>query len=387
MQLEPRSGRAHPDGGRGSTEADVLATIRDVAEAAGVALSTVSHVFNGTAPISEGTRQRVLQAAARLGYVPRRRRRNGSNRQQVVIFKNVIPAADEEGWSFQHEDLAEAIVVAAYRVFKERGVDVWVVPFEKDEVAQGIDPSYYTGFSGALVVDSSVSSFSSLPELPLPTVLAYCIAEAKPVLSVVPDDFRGGYEATRHLIRLGRRRIGFVSGPTGWIVCKERHSGYLAALHEFGLEADEAREASGDWSVESGRQAAAAILERGSDVDALFVANDLMALGAIRALRERGLRVPEDVAVVGYDNRAVAAVADPPLTTVQLPLGNIGRRAAQELLRLMERRPAHADTPASRVQIHCPLVIRDSCGYRLVQASTPPRPDFSPSGGEGGGEP
>ena len=358
-----------------------MATIRDVAEAAGVSLSTVSHVFNGTAPISAATRQRVLRAAARLGYVPRSRRRNGSGRRQVVIFKNVIPAPTEEGWSLQHEDLAEAIVVAAYRVFKERGVDVWVVPFERDEVAKGIDPVYFAGFSGALVVDSSVSSFASLPEMPLPTVLAYCMAEDPPLPSVVPDDFRGGYEATRHLIRLGRRRIGFVSGPPDWIVCKERHSGYMAALHEFGIEPDMAWQASGDWSIESGRLAVKAILSRAA-VDALFVANDLMALGAIRALREHGLRVPEDVALVGYDNRAVASIADPPLTTVQLPLGNIGRRAAQELLRLMDRRPPHEETPASRIQIHCPLVIRDSCGYRLAHNGVSELAGAAPSSSE-----
>ena len=342
-----------------------MATIRDVAQAAGVAVSTVSHVFNGTAPISVQTRQRVLEAAARLGYVPRGRRRGAARRRQVVIFKNVIPAPSEEGWSLQHEDLAEAVLVAAYRVLKERGVDVWVVPFERDQVADGVDPVYLSGFAGALVIDSSVSTFSSFPDIPLPTVLAYCIAEAKPLLSVVPDDFRGGYEATRHLIRLGRRCIGFVSGPREWLVCKERLNGYLAALHEFGIVADERLMAGGDWSVESGERAAEEILAR-AQVDALFVANDLMALGAMRALRRHGLRIPDDVAVVGYDNRAVAALADPPLTTVQLPLGNIGRRAAQELLRLIEGGPPQDNAPASRVQIHCPLVIRESCGYRRL---------------------
>lgn len=339
-------------------------TISDVAKAAGVARSTVSHVFNGTAPISDATKDRVIRAALRLGYVPRRQRRKGPNPRQVVIFKNMILGPRQEAWSTSHEDLAEAILAAAYPVLRDQGVDVWIVPFEGDEVANGIDERYLTGFAGALVIDSSTRNFSAFPDIPLPTVLAYCTAEAKPVLSVVPDNFRGGYEATRHLIRHGRRRIAFVSGPMHWSASHDRLNGYVTALHEFGLEHDPALTASGDWSVESGARAVEQLLGAAS-FDGLFVANDLMAVGAVRALKQTGLRVPEDVAVVGFDNRNVACLTEPALTTVQLPLGNIGRRAALELLDLISQGDRGDETSASRIQIHCPLVVRESCGCGL----------------------
>ena len=329
-----------------------------------MARSTVSHVFNGTAPISQATAERVIQAALRLGYVPRSQRRRGPNSRQVVIFKNMIPGPRQEAWSTSHEDLAEAILAAAYPVFRDQGVDVWIVPFEGDEVANGIHQRYLTGFAGALVIDSSTRSFSAFPDIPLPTVLAYCTAEAKPVLSVVPDNFRGGYEATRHLIRHGRKQIAFISGPMHWSASHDRLTGYMTALHEFGLQHDPALIASGDWSVESGFRAVGELLSAVS-FDALFVANDLMAVGAVQALRQAGLRVPEDVAVVGFDNRNVACFTDPPLTTVQLPLGNIGRRAALELLRLIKQGDRGDETSASRIQIHCPLVVRQSCGCGL----------------------
>lgn len=344
-----------------------MATVRDVARVAGVSPSTVSHVFNGTAPISDETKQLVLNAARQLGYVPRSLRNKWGERRRVVVFRKVDLTRTDNKDYLLLEDLAEPIYLGAYRYFKDRGYETWIVPYENEDELSRVTCDRFIGFSGALVVSDTVQTFPEFPDLPLPTMLAYCSAKSRPYLSVVPDDYRGGYDATRHLIQLDHRRIAYVNGPPDWIASKERFQGYLAALQEAGLSFDPALTEQGDWSVQSGREATERLLAR-TDFTAIFFANDLMAFGGLEALKKKGLSVPDDVAIIGFDNRAIASWSDPPLTTMQLPLENIGRRAAVELVRLIEE-PDDAPTSLYRIQEHCPLVVRASCGARAAVGS------------------
>lgn len=340
-----------------------MVTIRDVAKKADVACSTVSHVFNGTAPISEETRLRVLQAAETLGYVPKTfRNPRRSMTRRVIMFKRVgrgNMAELEDG----PEDFADPIMASAFKTLKMNGYGVWMLPHSDDEMETCIRSINMTDFSGALVVDNVYESFSNFPLLPLPTVLAYCETQSHDRLSVVPDDFRGGFDATKHLIELGHRRIAFLNGPPDWFACQARYQGYTAALKAFDIPLDTGLVANGNWTVEAGHEGMAAILQKQA-VTAVFAANDLLAIGVIQAITAKGLTVPDDVAVIGFDNRLFAKYVDPPLTTMNLPLNTIGERAALELIRIIRTAPNH-NNHISRIQIHCPLVVRQSCGAQL----------------------
>ncbi len=342
-----------------------MVTIRDVAKHAEVACSTVSHVFNGTATISEETRLRVLQAAETLGYIPKTfRNPRRSLARRVIMFKRVgrTNMAELEAGS---EDFADPIMASAFKTLKSHGYGVWMLPHSDDEMDACIRSINMTEFSGALVVDNVYESFSNFPALALPTVLAYCETQSNDCLSVVPDDFGGAFDATKHLIDLGHRRIAFLNGPADWFACQARYQGYMAALNAFDIPVVTGLVSTTSWAVENGRASMLSILQQ-QDVTAVFAANDLLAIGAVQALRSQGLRVPEDTAVVGFDNRLFAQFVDPPLTTMNLPLNAIGERAALELIHIMQTTPHHHNQ-VSRIQIHCPLVIRQSCGYALSQ--------------------
>jgi LacI family transcriptional regulator len=160
-------------------------------------------------------------------------------------------------------------------------------------------------------------------------LVAVGTSELQGVPAVDVDNRQGGYDATRHLIQEGHRRIATVVGPAGWPSAAARQEGYRRALGEAGLAEDpELVERAGDWGLESGQAAAAALLRRGSGFTAVFAHSDLIALGAIRGLRDAGLRVPDHVSVVGYDDLPVAAYVEPALTTVHQPMGEVGARAA-----------------------------------------------------------
>jgi LacI family transcriptional regulator len=176
------------------------------------------------------------------------------------------------------------------------------------------------------------------------------------------DNRGGGYEATQHLIEMGHREIATIVGPREWPSAAARLEGYRAALRDASLSEDEALvEYAPDWGPESGRAAAARLLERGARFTALFAHSDLTALGAIRQLRLAGLGVPHDVSVVGFDDLPVAAFVDPPLTTIHQPMEEVGALAASLVLdRLMD-----GDAPAEeRHLLPAALVVRQSVAPR-----------------------
>jgi LacI family repressor for deo operon, udp, cdd, tsx, nupC, and nupG len=174
------------------------------------------------------------------------------------------------------------------------------------------------------------------------------------------DNFRGEYEATSHLLRLGHRRIAHIAGPPVLHVAGERRRGYLEALRSAGLDAG-AVIVEGDFTADGGRRAMEGVLRSHPAVTAVVAANDLMAIGAIEALRQFGRRVPEDVAVVGFDDITFASLVSPQLTTVAQPKYRMGQMAMERLLQLV-----HGADARSRQTVLVPeLVVRESCGSRL----------------------
>ena len=165
-----------------------------------------------------------------------------------------------------------------------------------------------------------------------PAVCAFCLPGSGRFPSILTDDLTGGYLATRHLLEQGYRRIALINGPEHWWAAKRRLEGYRRALEEYGVAFEPAWVENGDWKPESGYRKALELLRR-ADLDGIFATNDYMAVGALWAASELGLKVPEQVGIIGFDNREVTQIARPKLSSVVLPMHEVGRLAAETLYR------------------------------------------------------
>ncbi|MEU5985146.1 LacI family DNA-binding transcriptional regulator [Streptomyces sp. NPDC047434] len=314
-------------------------TLEEVAARAGVGRGTVSRVINGSPRVSDQARKAVERAVAELGYVPNRAARAlaGSRTDAVAL---VIPETEARlftepyfldiirGVSVELAEADKQLLLTLIRDEKERQ------RFEHYLAAQRVD--------GVLLV--SVHREDPLPDqvrmLGLPAVLNGRRSEEEPVAFVDSDNVGAGRSAVAHLAGRGRRRIATITGPLDMYVARCRLDGYRAGLTEAGLAPDESLVATGDFTEEGGRLAMRDLLERNPDLDAVFAASDVMAAGARSVLREAGRRVPEDVALVGVDDSAVARHMDPPLTSVRQPIEEMGRTMARLLLQEIARESA-----------------------------------------------
>lgn len=206
----------------------------------------------------------------------------------------------------------------------------------------------------------AVPELASQAVLPMPMVFLFM--PPQPGRSVVTMDHRtGALKAMQHLLEQGHKKIGLINGPLTWWVARERQSAWQHALQNAGLEAPESRIVFGDWSAVSGEERLKELLEREPDLDAVLVSNDQMALGALRTAHRKGLRVPEDLAVVGFDNTPESAEYWPSLTTVDLRHAEIGRTAVEQLVELINKqKEENAAIEPFTVVLQPELVIRES---------------------------
>ncbi|MCX4986399.1 LacI family DNA-binding transcriptional regulator [Streptomyces sp. NBC_00572] len=332
-------------------------TLEEVAALAGVGRGTVSRVINGSPRVSEQAKAAVEQAVAELGYVPNRAARAlaGSRTDAVAL---VIPETEARLFAEPYfldiirgvsSELAEAdkqLLLTLIRSEQERQ------RFEQYLAAQRVD--------GVLLV--SVHASDPLPDqvraLGLPAVLNGRRTEDERVAFVDSDNTGAGRAAVAHLAARGRRAIATVTGPLDMYVARCRLDGYRDGLEEAGLAPDETLVANGDFTEEGGRRAMRQLLDRRPDLDAVFAASDVMAAGARSVLREAGRRVPEDVALVGVDDSAVARHMDPPLTSVRQPIEEMGRTMARLLLQEIAA-PSEPDEQP-RQMLPTELVVRAS---------------------------
>ena len=333
------------------------ATIRDVAAHAGVSHQTVSRVINGNPNVSETTRSRVAASIADLGYVPSPMARGLiSNRTHSL---GVV--ADDISDQFFARMVAGAEAEA-----RRRGYYLMIGSVEPDDDERGYLRLMLERRVEGLILARPSVALTSADLLPAKTAGVPLVSVASaplPGFSLVDVDNRGGgYVATRHLVELGHREIATIVGPRDWPSSAARLDGYRDALRGAGLAEDPALvEYAADWGPESGRAAAARLLARGAGFTALFAHSDLTAVGAIRQLRLAGLRVPEDVSIVGFDDLPVAAFVDPPLTTVHQPMEEVGALAAALVLDQL------ADSQAAAEERHllpASLVVRQSVAHR-----------------------
>ena len=319
MTVIPRSGRS---------------TIRQVASAAGVSTQTVSRVLNERPDVSAETRERVQNVIDRLGYRPSALARSLIRQRSYTLgvvtaglrhigpartLGGVTAAAADAGYALLLEELPRYDMDDPTPIFQallSRQVDgvIWAVP----EV--GGNRNWLAGLPDGL-------------EIPI----VYLAMEPRQNVSVVSvNNYLGGRLAMAHLIQQGYRYIGHIAGPLDWWEARQRMAAWKDALREAGLEASEPSYVEGNWSSSSGAEAAERLFDQYPRMDAIFASNDQMALGVLHAAASRGCRVPQDLAVVGFDNVPESAYYLPALTTIQQDQYNVGKVAVEEIARIIE---------------------------------------------------
>jgi DNA-binding LacI/PurR family transcriptional regulator len=306
-------------------------TLEQVAALAGVSRATVSRVVNGSPKVSPEIRTQVERAVAKLGYVPNRAARSLVTRRADSIALIV----SEPEARFFSEPFFAGMVRGVSAALAETDIQL-VLLIAQDLPHRGRLERYVTGGHVDGVLLASLHGDDPLPSVleraGVPAVLVGRPAGTSPTSYVDADNRGGAREAVAHLARRGRRRIATITGPLDMGVGLDRLDGYRDGLRAAGLPAAGELVEGGDFSEGSGAAAMTRLLGRAPEVDAVFAASDLMAAGAIRVLRAAGRRVPDDLAVVGFEDSATARYAEPPLTTVRQPVEEMGRQATRLLL-------------------------------------------------------
>jgi LacI family transcriptional regulator len=332
-------------------------TIHDVALIAGVSTGTASKALSGRGQLRDETRERVQAAAQQLGFRPNDLARSLIRGRTFTVGLLTSDSFGRFGIPVMQgvEDALGAGSIAVY-LCDARGDRVRERHYVDSLLSRRVDGIIVSGRRAdprpPLGVDPSV-----------PVVYAYSQSTSPEDLAVVPDDVHGGRLAMEHLVRAGRRRLAHVTGPARFEAVQLRFDGARLAAEEAGLPLSGGRVLTGAWSEAWGREAAGLLLAESPDVDAVFCGNDQIARGVADALRERGVRVPDDVAIVGYDNwEILAAATRPPLTSVDQRLEDVGRTAARLLLARID-----GEREAGVRRLPCSLVVRESSGFRSLR--------------------
>lgn len=329
------------------------AVMNDVARLAGVSHQTVSRVLNQHPSVSPATRERVLEAVRQLNYRPNAMARGLAGRRSrvvgVVSFDTILygPAST---------------LLGIERAARAAGYGVSIVTLEQVDhsgMVAALEALADQSVAGVVVIAPQTAAAAALHSLPLGVAAVAVesnVGGEIPAISV--DQVTGARLAVQHLLGLGHRKVWHLSGPRDWVETHGRIEGWRSTLEKAGLPAPPLM--TGDWSARSGYQAGLELAGR-TDVTAVFAGNDQMALGMMRAFHEHGIRVPDDVSIVGFDDIPEAEFLSPPLTTIRQDFDEVGRRCIAALLRAIEADlPEGPDRPEPDPYVAPTLVLRRS---------------------------
>lgn len=328
-------------------------TMMDVAARAGVSQATVSLVLNGSAGarLTDATKERVREVAEELGYkLPRRGQRKTASTDKLIVF--VADEVATDPWT-------PLIFEGARSKALEFGVTMTmaVMRGEKDLDKQLLDQLSHKPHLG-LIYATMLTRLVQPPRIffETPSVLVNCYDKRRKLPSIVPGELLGGRTAVEHLIRSGRKRIALINGQEGIDASRDRLRGYRQALSSGDIPYDPSLVYPGNWEPSAGFEGTMKLMALSEPPDGIFCANDMMAVGCYDALKELGLRIPEDVSVVGFDDREIAQFMRPPLTTLVLPHYEMGALASEMLLDIA----GGLNSTLDQIKVECPLVSRGS---------------------------
>ncbi len=335
-----------------------MPTIKDVADAAQVSITTVSHVINGTRYVSDELRKRVEEAMTVIDYHP-----NNLARSLRIGKTKTIGLIIPDNSNLYFAEIARIIEDLGYL----HGYSVILCNTDDncEKEASYINVLVNKQVDGVIFISAGGSGENLQKLLDQNTPIVIVDREFPDVAAdlVLLDNYIGGEMAARHLIQLGHRRIACISGSLRLTPSAQRMDGYLHAMHEAGLATPENYLVPGDFRYQSGETCMDKLLEDSFDrPSAVFVCNDMMAIGAIRSIRKHGLRVPEDISIIGFDNILLAQAFSPALTTIAQPIHDMSDIAIQLLIRRMEsKKNQKTAEPYERIVLTPTLIERDSC--------------------------
>lgn len=333
---------------------DKSLTVEDVAREAGVSTATVSRVFNRTARVSDKTMQKVLKAARKLNYRPSRvARRLRVKSSQSMVVGLIIPDMENPFFS----EIARGVEDVAYR--SHHAVMICNTDEDAEKEKFYIDTLLDERTSGmiAALTSGNVKYVQRLVDEGYPVV---CVDRRQKIghTDVVTVDNKGGaYQAVRRLIELGHRRIGIINGIKGLSTTRERFEGYRKALKEAGIGVDSKMVTYGNSRQDGGSRQAKRLLALEERPTAIFSTNNLMTLGCLEQMYKQGIRIPADMAIIGFDDMPWAVALNPPLTAVRQPGYELGTTAAELLI----KRLAEPGRSTSSIELSPELVVRASC--------------------------
>ena len=334
-------------------------TISHVAKEAGVSLQTVSRVINNKQEITPVTRQHVQDVIKRLGYHPNAIARSLSQRRSHTLG---VVTSGLEYYGPSH------ILVGVEQGANQEGLSIFLNLIHQPEsenvgpIVNGLMSRQVEGIIWAVPeIGNNRSWFrDAMSQLPVPVI--FLSTRPRDDLNVVEIDNRNGaYMAMEHLLERGYRKIGLITGPLTWWAASERRRGWQEALTAAGIPFSDSQVVEGNWSAESGERGLHELLEKCPDIQAVFACNDQMALGLMQAARSLGKRIPEDLAVVGFDDIPESAFYYPPLTTIRQGLYELGHVAVQTFVKIREaEHTGESANSAQTVWLQPQLVIRKS---------------------------
>ena len=333
-------------------------TIKDVAQAAGVSTQTVSRVMNKFSYVSEETRQRVESVVEELNYRPSTLARSLIQQRSytlgVVTFglKYIGPSRTLNGVADKADELGYMLLMKELDNFDINSID------------DVIDSLLARQVDGIIWVAPEIGDNHSwlderLEKIPVP-VLFLAMQPRDGISSIATDNYQGGVLAVQHLLDCGRKKIGHISGPMSWWEADERKRGWRETLIKAGLDAPENHCKEGNWSSASGELAFIQLLESFPDLDAVFVANDQMSLGVIGEAHRQNIKIPEQLAVIGFDNIPESAYFYPSLTTISQDLQMLGERSVQYVVEMIQARQGNQSVIAQSRFIQPTLIVRES---------------------------
>lgn len=342
-----------------------MITLKEIAEKCSVSITTVSNILNGKSNVSQSTKDRVLQVIKETGYRPnymaRGLRASKTNSVGIIIddLTEFSSTGIIDGAMSYFEENGYKAILENLRFYSKWGTKWYHNKDYEDSVQQAVDEFESIKVDGIVYVAGHARSISCIPEnISVPLVISYAFSEQEGISSVEFDDEKAACDITEHLIKNGHKRIAVIAGTKNNIHTGRRLDGFKKAMKKNDLPVNDKDIRYGDWNTPSGYENAKELLE-GSDYTAVFCFNDLMAAGVYDYLYEKKLVPGKDISVAGYDNRTMSQYLKPPLTTVEIPLFDIGRKSAELILHQINN-PDDKETRHHFVQ--CGIIERESVG-------------------------